>query len=73
MSKHETRESGSFSLLTVAVIAVVIAAAAVLLMPAHANSDASSSDTAYAGPTGYFPAEYVNQAKEVEPMPMMYE
>jgi hypothetical protein len=73
MSKHETRESGSFSLLAVAVIAIVIAAAAVLLMPAHANSDAPSSDTAYAGPTGYFPAEYVNQAKEVEPMPMMYE
>jgi len=73
MSNHETKESGSFSLFTLAVIAILIAAAAVLLMPAHATSEAPSSDAAYAGPAGYFPAEYVNQAKEIEPMPMMYE
>lgn len=67
MTKRETKESGGFSLLTLTVIAVAIAAAAVLLMPAHATSDASSGDTAYAGSAGYFPAEYVNQANEVEP------
>jgi len=72
MSKHETKESGSFSLLTLAIIAVVIAAAAVMLMPAHASHDATSGDSAFAGPAGYFPAEYVNQAKDVEPV-MMYE
>ena len=72
MSKHETKESGSFSLLTLAVIAIVIAAAAVMLMPAHASYDATWGDSAFAGPAGYFPAEFLNQAKEVEPV-MMYE
>jgi hypothetical protein len=72
MSNRE-KQSGSMKLFTLAVAAIAICGAAVLLMPAHANSDASSSDATYAGPTGYFPAEYVNQAKEVEPMPVIYE
>jgi hypothetical protein len=65
MSKREDNESGSFNLFTVTVAAIAICGAAVLLVPAHANSDASAP--AYAGSAGYFPAEYVNQAREIEP------
>jgi hypothetical protein len=70
MSNRESNESGSISLFTLAVAAIAICAAAVLLMPAHANSDATPSTNE--GPAGYFPAGYVNQAKEIEPMPEMY-
>ena len=65
MSKRESNESGSFNLFTLAVAAIAICGAAVQLVPAHANSDASAST--YAGPADYFPAGYVNQAKEIEP------
>jgi hypothetical protein len=65
MSNRENSESGSFNLFTLAVAAIAICGAAVLLMPTHANSDTPAST--YAGPAGYFPAEYVNQAKEIEP------
>jgi hypothetical protein len=72
MSNRE-KQSGSFNLFTLTFVATAICGAALLLMPAHATSEASAaSDATYAGPTGYFPAEYVNQAKEIEPMPEMY-
>jgi hypothetical protein len=74
--KNPARESGSFSpyTLAVAAIAICVLGAAVQLMPASATSQVSASGTAaYAGPTGYFPDDYVNQAKEIEPMPVMYE
>lgn len=70
MSNRENNESGSFSLFTMAVAAIAVCGAAVLLVPAHANSDASAP--AYAGSTGYFPAGYVNQAKEIEPEIYVY-
>ena len=42
--------------------------------PAAATSGVSANSTAtYARPSGYFPDQFVNQAKEVEPMPVMYE
>jgi len=44
-------------------------------MPAEATSGRStvSAAPAAAAPSaGYFPDQYVNQAKEVEPMPAMY-
>jgi hypothetical protein len=52
----------------------VIAICAVLAMGAAAalNHEGSTSG-AYAGPSGYFPDQFVNQAKEIEPMPQMYE
>jgi hypothetical protein len=45
-----------------------------MLAPAAATPGVSTSSTAaYAGPSGYLPDQVVNQAKEVEPMPVMYE
>jgi hypothetical protein len=70
MSKHEHKQSGSVNIFAVALAAIAICAAAVLLMPAHANPEASSG--AYAGPSGYFPDQFVNQAKEIEPMPEIF-
>jgi len=73
--KNLAGESGSFNLFALAVAAIAICAvlgigAAALLAPAAETSDASThSTTTYAGPTGYFPDQFVNQAKEIEPMP----
>jgi hypothetical protein len=72
-SKNPAGESGSFDPVTLAVAAIAICAtaAAVLLTPAEATSRVSVT-TAYAGPSGYFPDQFVNQAKEIEPMPEIY-
>lgn len=75
MSNHENHESGSFSLFTLAAGAISICgvAAIVLLMPAQATSEASAAGartyTAAGDAPGYLPAQYVNQAREIEPMP----
>jgi len=72
--KNPAGESGSFSPFAIAVTVVaigVLTAAAALLAPAAATSGVSAP-TAYAGPSGYFPDQFVNQAKEIEPMPEMY-
>ena len=71
--KNTDRKSGFFSpfLLAVAVLAICATCAAILLAPAEATSGVSRAAT-YAGPTGYFPDQFVNQAKEIEPMPEIY-
>jgi hypothetical protein len=72
--KNLSGESAFFAVTAIAICAVLIAAAAGLLAPAAATSAVSTNSTAaYAGPSGYFPDQFVNQAKEVEPMPVMYE
>ena len=54
-------------------LCVGLVSGAVLLAPAAATPGASTQSTAtYAGPNGYFPDQFVNQAKEVEPMPEFY-
>jgi hypothetical protein len=60
-----------FDLLWLAVAAIVVCAVAVLLMPAKAASEASSdyaATYAAADDVGYLPAQYVNQAREIEPV-----
>ena len=71
--KNTDRKSGFFSplLLAVAVLAICATGAAILLAPAEATSGVSHAAT-YAGPTGYFPDQFFNQAKEIEPMPEIY-
>ena len=69
--KNTAGASGTFSLLTLAVAAIAICAAAVLLAPNAAPFQASAAAT-YTGPSGYFPDGFVNQAKEIEPMPDTY-
>ena len=72
--KNPARESGSFNpfALTAVLIAIcTVLSAAAFLAPAGATSHVSTTAT-YAGPTGYLPAEIVNQAKEIEPMPDTY-
>jgi hypothetical protein len=72
--KNLSGESAFFAITAIAICAVLVAAAAGLLAPAAATSAVSTNSTAtYAGPSGYFPDQFVNQAKEVEPMPVMYE
>jgi hypothetical protein len=72
--KNLSGESAFFAVTAIAICAVLVAAAAGLVVPAAATSGVStSSAVAYAGPSGYFPDQFVNQAKEVEPMPVMYE
>ena len=77
-SKTITCESGSFNPFVLAAAAIAICAvlvgAAAVLAPASATSDKSADGSAtYAipanGPTGYFPDQFVNQAKEIEPLP----
>jgi hypothetical protein len=72
-SKNPAGDPGSFSPFTLvaAVIAICAVGAVALLAPAAATSQASST-AAYAGPTGYFPDQFVNQAKQIEPMPDTY-
>jgi len=72
-SKNSSGKSGSFNLftLTVAVLAIGATGAAIQLAPAAATSSVPVTAT-YAGSTGYLPAEIVNQATEVEPMPAEY-
>jgi len=69
MSNHEDHESG-FSLTALALLAIAICAVAVLLMPAHAGIEVSAPTYSAAG--DYLPAQIVNQAREIEPMPEMY-
>ena len=72
--KNLSGESAFFAVTAIAICAVLVAAAAALVAPAAATSGVSTNSTAtYAGPGGYFPDQFVNQAKEVEPMPVMYE
>jgi len=72
-SKNSAGKPGSFNFFTlaVAVIAVCATGGALLLTPAEATSKVSPT-ALYAGPTGYLPAQIVNQATEVEPMPAEY-
>ena len=77
INRKKNRESGLFSpfMLAVAAVAICATGAAILLMPAEATSGRSTVSTAPAAeapPAGYFPDQYVNQAKEVKPMPEMY-
>jgi hypothetical protein len=68
-----TSESGytnSFALAVTAVVACVGLAMGAVGVLASATPGASTEITAvYDSPTAYFPAQYVNQATEIEPMP----
>jgi hypothetical protein len=64
--KNLAGQSGAFFMLAVAALAICTTGAAVLLMPAEATSKVSAT-AADAGPGSYFPNEFINQAKEVEP------
>ena len=66
MSNRETKPS----MFTLTLLAVVICAVAVLLMPAQAGTEESAAATIAV--SDYLPAQIANQAKEVVPEPMMY-
>lgn len=54
-----------------AAIAICATGAVILLAPAEAtngNSTVSAAPAAATAATGYFPNQYVNQAKELEPV-----
>jgi hypothetical protein len=74
--KNLAGESGSFNPFALAVVvisAVLVAGAAAVLTPAAATHDTSTkSTTTYTGSSGYFPNEFINQAKEIAPMPATF-
>jgi hypothetical protein len=76
--ENENGKSGSFDVFTLAAAAIAIGATvlALLLMPAHATSEASVESAESHAPvgdgTGYVPAQVVNQAKEIEPLPEQF-
>ena len=76
--ENQDRKSGTFNVFTLAATAVAICgtALALLLIPAHATSEASSESTeshaAVGDGSGYLPAQVVNQAKEIEPLPEQF-
>ena len=78
MDDRKTTESRLFkrlALVATAAIAICATGAVILLAPAAATSGSSTVSAAPAAATpatGYFPNEYVNQAKEIEPMPEMF-
>jgi len=64
-------QSGSFNPLAIFVTAIAILAATGAsfgLAPTAATREFSAA-AAYAGPAGYFPDQFVNQAKEIEALP----
>ena len=76
-SKISAGQSGSANTVALAVAAIALCAlvigAADMLAPAAATPDASTNSTETSavvgdGP-GYLPAQLVNQAKDIEPMP----
>ena len=75
MDDRKNTESGPFNrfaLVAVVAIAACATGAVILLAPAAATSGSSTVSAAPAAATpatGYFPNEYVNHAKEIEPMP----
>jgi hypothetical protein len=58
------------------ILAVAIALFAGMAMGAAVRSPSVAtpavSTPTYGGPSAYFPDQFVNQAKEIEPMPEMY-
>jgi len=84
MDNRKTTGSGPlnrFALVAVAAIAICATGAVILLAPAAATSGSStvsaapaaatpgtSTTTASAGPSGYFPNQYVNQGTKTEPI-----
>ena len=72
--KNLSGESAFFAVTAIAICAVLVAALAAVLAPATATSSVPTPSVVAtsAGPTGYFPDQFVNQAKEIEPMPETY-
>jgi len=74
--KNLSGESAFFAVTAIAICVVLVAAAAALFTPAVATPGVSTRSSAPVVVVGdgpaYFPAQYVNQAEKVEPMPEMY-
>ena len=67
----ESRPFSRFALVAAVAIAICATGAVILLAPAAATNGSSTASAAPAAatlPAGYFPNQYVNQAKEVEPV-----
>jgi hypothetical protein len=72
---NRENQAGKYNLFTVAAVALAICGAALLVMPAPATSEASSASapaTIAASGEGYLPAQYVNQAVEIQPLPAQF-
>ena len=74
--KNPAGESGFSNPFAFAAAAIAICGAlwmvALLLAPAAATTGTTTYDVSGNGPTGYFPDQFVNQAKEIEPMPATF-
>lgn len=71
--KNSAGQAGYSKALTVtaiAICAVLVMGAAAALVPTGSKPEVpAASTTTYDGSVGYLPAQVVNQAKEIEPMP----
>jgi len=76
--KNPAGESGNSNPVVLAFTAIAICSAlamgaAAVLTPAAATSNVPTESTAaQESPFAYFPAQYVNQATEIEPMPSTF-
>jgi hypothetical protein len=77
MSNRETSQAGALNMVALALLAIVICAVAVLLMPAHASTEVSvAADATYAhadsdtnaADAGYLPAQVVSQGEDAAPV-----
>jgi len=75
MSNREN-QAGKYNLYTIAAVALALCGVALLMMPAPATSEASSASAAATvaatGEVAYLPAQYVNQAAEIKPLPEQF-
>lgn len=72
---NRENQAGKYNLFTVAAVALVMCGAALLMMPAPATSEASGASAAAtmaASGEGYLPAQYVNRAVEIQPLPAQF-
>jgi len=76
MSNRENKDSGfNFVTLAIAAFAICCTVGALMLVPAHATSEASDATPAPSASVddiAYLPAQYANQAKDIEPMPAQF-
>jgi hypothetical protein len=77
MSNRENSQTGALNMAALALLAIVICAVAVLLMPAHAGTEVSTApDATYASAdsdtnaadAGYLPAQVASQGKDAAPV-----
>ena len=72
MSNRDKEGKNGFSLVPLALAALIICAVALMLMPAHATTEVSDEIAVTYAAAGYLPAQIANRGIENEPEIQMY-